>query len=214
MFYIVKMPALIRRMRQDYIWKIPADENILYLTFDDGPNKTATPFVLDELKKYNAKATFFCIGRNVELHPYLYQRILSEGHICGNHSYNHVNGFKTETKEYLSDVEKASKVVQTRLYRPPYGRIKRKQAKEIMNMMGYKIVMWHVLSGDFDISLSGEECFAYVNKNAEPGSVVVFHDSDKAFLRLKYALPKVLEYFAGLNFRFNAIDNSVLQSIE
>lgn len=205
------MPGIIRKLRSDYIWKIPTDEKVLYLTFDDGPNITVTPFVLDELRKYNAKATFFCIGKNVEQQPELYQRILNEGHVCGNHSHNHLNGYKTGVKPYVENVEKAAQVIDTFLYRPPYGRIKRLQAKMLQKNLGYNIIMWHILSGDFDTEISGEKCLMNVLKNAVSGSVIVFHDSDKAFVRLQYALPKVLKHFHEQGYRFQAITKGTLQ---
>ncbi len=167
----------------------------VYLTFDDGPHPSITPFVLDQLKAHNAKATFFCIGKNVSQYTDVYQRTIAEGHTVGNHTHNHLNGWFTKTEAYIDNIEKAAKLINSRLFRPPYGRIKRSQANRLMRKKpSYKIYMWDVLSGDFDIMLEPEKCLANVLENIEPGSIVVFHDSEKAWDRMSYALPHVLEY--------------------
>ena len=165
---------------------MPATEKNIYLTFDDGPHPVATPFVLDELKKYTAKATFFCIGKNVIEHPAIYKRIIDEGHGVGNHTHNHLNGWKTNTNEYLNDVMIASKLFKSNLFRPPYGKLRSIQAKRIADAIAdksAKIVMWDVLSGDFDETLSKEQCLKNVIDNTVEGSIIVFHDSEKAFAR-------------------------------
>src|SRR5436309_1317373 len=131
MFYTVRIPKWFISLNRSLVWKIPAKEKILYLTFDDGPHETATPFVLDQLKKYNAKATFFCIGKNVASHPEIYQRILNEGHSTGNHTYNHLNGWKVNKEEYINDVEKAAQQINSKLFRPPYGKISRSVSKTL-----------------------------------------------------------------------------------
>lgn len=167
----------------------------VFLTFDDGPHPTITPWVLQELKKYNAKASFFCIGKNVEQFPGVYQQIINDGHKTGNHTYSHLNGWKTKTAAYLEDIEAANNIIDSNLFRPPYGRIKKEQAKKIVlsgKKENVKIVMWDVLSADFDTTLSPETCARIVLAGVEPGSVVVFHDSEKAFPNLRMALPKVL----------------------
>lgn len=185
---------------------MPGAANTIYLTFDDGPHETATPFVLDELKKYNAKATFFCIGKNVVAHPEIYKRIIDEEHAVGNHTYNHLNGSKTKDEDYLTDVMKAADYIDSSLFRPPYGRISSFQAKLLRTKQNpFKIIMWNVLSGDFDISLSPQKCFENVILKTKAGSIIVFHDSAKAWDRMSYALPKTLEYFSTKNFRFSAL---------
>ncbi len=206
MFYLVNTPWWIKRwMYPGYLWSMSAKEKKIYLSFDDGPYPPATGFVLDTLKKYNAKATFFCIGKNVAAYPELYKRILTEGHVTGNHTHNHLNGWKTDDRVYFDNIVQASKYIDSRLFRPPYGRITRFQAKHAAEKLGLNIVMWSVLSGDFDIELTPEKCLDNVKKFARNGSVIVFHDSAKAMERMAYALPEVLEYFSGKGFVFDKI---------
>lgn len=191
--YFVKTPWWLRSLYPSLTWKIPSDKNEIYLTFDDGPHKTITPFVLDTLQQFNAKATFFCIGKNVENNPEIFRQILNEGHSIGNHTYNHLNGWKTNDDDYFKDVIKAKAVIDSKFFRPPYGRIGRFQIQQLKKL--YSIIMWDVLSGDFDVSLSPKQCLQQVVKHTKPGSVIVFHDSEKAFLRLEYVLPKALQHF-------------------
>jgi len=206
MFYLVKTPWLLKNFYSECIWDIKTTEKVLYLTFDDGPHPVATPFVLEELKKYNAKATFFCIGKNVEEYFDIYKNIIAEGHAVGNHTYNHLNGWKTKDKDYLDNIFKAKKVIDSNLFRPPFGRITKFQLKQLQaEKYNLKPVMWSVLSGDFDMEVSGEECYLTVVKNAKEGSIVVFHDSAKALDRLHYALPLVLQYFKEKGFEFRSI---------
>lgn len=199
--YLVKTPWWLRLIYSGYTWRMPSTDNAIYLSFDDGPHETATPFVLDTLKAYQAKASFFCIGKNVQAHPALYQRILSEGHTVGNHTQNHLNGWHTPNDQYLANIQEASHHIQSQLFRPPYGRIKWSQAKQLP----YQIIMWDVLSGDFDPLLTPEACLAYCIKHTEDGSIVVFHDSAKALSKLQYALPKMLDYFSKQGFQFKAL---------
>ncbi len=175
----------------------------MYLTFDDGPTEGVTSFVLEELEKYNAKATFFCLGHKVVDNPNLYDVLKDSGHALGNHSFSHFNGFKTKSEVYLEDVEKATEIIDSRLFRPPFGKLKRKQYKILKD--DYKIVMWDVMPGDFDDSIDGEQCFNNVVANADKGSIIVFHDSMQAFPRLKIALPKVLKYYSDLGYRFEKL---------
>jgi peptidoglycan-N-acetylglucosamine deacetylase len=207
MRYIVTTPWWLRLgFPKGLTWDLPTNEKVLYLTFDDGPHPQITPFVLDELKKYNAKATFFCIGKNVKAHPDVYKRILLEGHRTGNHTFNHFNGTKTGDDQWLNDVKEAAQWIDSNLFRPPYGRIKGFCAKLLLETKPpFKIIMWNVLSADFDTAKTGEQCFNHVKKNSGTGSIIVFHDSEKAAPRLEYALPKTLEYFAEQGFRFKSI---------
>lgn len=206
MYYFVKTPWYLKKIYANLLWDIPNRENVMYLTFDDGPNTTATPFVLEQLKKYNAKGTFFCIGKNVKENPELYRRVLDEGHNVGNHTYNHLNGWKVPDKDYFNDVLEATKYIDSKLFRPPYGRITMFQAKHLrQSAHGFKVVMWDVVSGDFDTMITPDECANNVLKRAKPGSIIVFHDSEKAFPNLKKALPATLEHFSGMGCRFEAI---------
>ncbi|SIS65322.1 Peptidoglycan/xylan/chitin deacetylase, PgdA/CDA1 family [Filimonas lacunae] len=186
---------------------MPDSGKVLYLTFDDGPHEQATPFVLDQLKAWNAKGTFFCIGKNVQQHRDIYTRILDEGHAIGNHTQNHVNGWKTVDEKYIADINEAAKYIDSNLFRPPYGRISRFQANFLHNIArpAYRIIMWSVLSGDFDRKLKPERCLDNVLMNARPGSIVVFHDSTKAWDRMSFALPRVLEHFAGQGYVFKSL---------
>ena len=193
--YIVTAPWLLRKLFPPFLtWQIPNSRNEIYLTFDDGPHPVATPFVLDLLKQYNAKATFFCIGKNVKDEPALYRRIADEGHKVGNHTYNHLNGKKCSDKDYLGNIMQAKEIIDSKLFRPPYGAITRFQAMQLKDI--YDIVMWNVLSADFDTSISKEKCLENVVKHTKPGSIIVFHDSEKAFPNLQYALPKALDFFS------------------
>ena len=181
--YFVKTPWWLKKIFPSYLWSIDTKEKIIYLTFDDGPHPLATNFVLDELKRHNAKATFFCIGKNVATHPAIYKRILEEGHSVGNHTYNHLNGWKTKNEIYFADVKEAAKLIDSDLFRPPYGRIRYAQARGLREIAGkkMKLVMWDVLSGDFDRQITADKCWQNIIGKARPGSIIVFHDSQKAF---------------------------------
>ncbi len=202
--YLVTTPWWMRWMvGKTLTWEIATTEKEIYLTFDDGPHPIATPFVLECLRRFNAKATFFCIGKNVEQNPALYRQIIDEGHRVGNHSFNHLNGWKTNDKEYIDNITKAKDIIDSKLFRPPYGRISTFQIKQLKPF--YSIIMWNVLSGDFDISLSKERCLDNVLKHTSNGSIIVFHDSEKAFERLEYALPMALKYFQEKGFKMSTL---------
>lgn len=203
---MTKVPSILKKLYSNYIWDIPTKENVLYLTFDDGPHPEATPFVLEELRKYNAKATFFCVGNNVEHHPEIYRQIIEEGHVTGNHTFHHLNGWKVNDKKYFDDIIEARKHIDSVLFRPPYGKITRFQSKHLRNSsLGFKIIMWDVLSKDYDLKLNGEDCSFNVLRFSRPGSIVVFHDSEKAFPRMKEALVTTLKFFSEKGYRFEAI---------
>jgi peptidoglycan/xylan/chitin deacetylase (PgdA/CDA1 family) len=204
MFYLVKTPWWLKKIYHSYTWDVDTQEQELFLTFDDGPHPTITPFVLEQLKRFNAFATFFCIGKNVSTYPEVYEQIVTEGHSVGNHTYNHLNGWKTDDKTYLENIAEASSIINSSLFRPPYGRIRSSQAKQIMQT-GSKLIMWDVLSGDFDESLSKEKCLNNVIANSRSGSIIVFHDSEKAFPRLEYALPRTLDFFSNKGYRFRKL---------
>ena len=206
MFYLVKTPWWLKRLYPGLVWQMPGEEKKVYLSFDDGPHPEITPFVLEQLKKYGARATFFCIGKNVNQYPQTYRQILMEGHRVGNHTQNHLNGWKVADDRYIANIREAGKYIDSGLFRPPYGRIGALQSRLLRGApFNYKIVMWEVLSGDFDVSLNAEQCARNVTRHARPGSIVVFHDSEKAYDRLKGALPLVLEYFAGKGYGFDVI---------
>ena len=201
--YFIRTPWLVRKVFPHYIWKLPAEGNKVYLSFDDGPHPEITPWVLELLKAYHAKATFFCIGNNVEKYPEVYQRILDEGHAVGNHTYRHLNGWKTEDPIYIDDIKKAGRFIRSDLFRPPYGRLKTSQAKQVaaaMEINQAKIIMWDVLSADFDPDFSPEQCFDHVARYTAAGSIIVFHDSEKAFKNLEFALPASLQYLSETGF--------------
>ena len=193
------------------VWNFSIKDPVIYLSFDDGPHPVATPFVLDLLKQFNAKATFFCIGKNVALYPAVYKRILTEGHRTGNHTFNHINGWKHTDEEYIKDVAEARKYIDSKLFRPPYGKITKFQVKLLMGLQNtkqdvlFKVIMWDVLSADFDESISAEKCTSNVIKNAGPGSIIVFHDSEKAFPRMQSALLETLKFFTNKGYSFQSI---------
>jgi peptidoglycan/xylan/chitin deacetylase (PgdA/CDA1 family) len=201
--YLVKTPRLLKKLYPELIWDVNQTTPCIYLTFDDGPIPIVTPAVLNILKQYNAKATFFCIGDNVRKHPDIFEAVKADGHAIGNHTFNHLKGWKTETQTYLDNFLKADELLDTTLFRPPYGRIKRSQIKALKEAKpGLKIFMWDVLSGDFDTTLEPEACLKGVLKYTEAGSMVVFHDSIKAFKRLEYVLPRALEAWSKEGYKF------------
>ena len=206
MFYLVNTPWVVKKfIYPRYVWNMPGKEKKIYLSFDDGPHPMITPVVLEQLKEHNAKASFFCIGKNVAENPDLYKRLIEEGHSVGNHTHNHLNGWEVNDKAYLKNITTAAKYIDSSLYRPPYGRITRFQAKQVMEILHYDIIMWSVLSGDFDINLSPEDCWQNVLKATGAGSIVVFHDSEKAKKRLLYVLPKLLTYYGERGYSFERI---------
>ena len=202
--YLTKTPWIVQKVFSHYTWRYSSEEKTIYLTFDDGPTPEVTDFVLDELKKFNAKATFFCVGENVKRHHQLYERILEEGHAVGNHTFNHLNGFRTKNKQYFENIEHAAAHIHSNLFRPPYGKIKKSQGRKLLKD-GYQMIMWSVLSGDFDTSVSPEKCYLNVVRYASEGSIVVMHDSKKAKEKIYDCLPKILNYFSKRGYRFNRI---------
>lgn len=201
--FLVKSPAIVKKYYPRLVWDIPNKENKIYLTFDDGPIPEITEWVLDILNQYNIKATFFCLGCNVAKNPIIFEQIKLDGHAIGNHSYHHLSGWDSNDEDYLNNIKKANKLLNTKLFRPPYGRIKKSQIASLIE--DYKIIMWDVLSGDFDPKTTPEKCYNNVIKNTKTGSVIVFHDSVKASENLKYALPKAIEYLLEQGFKFDVI---------
>lgn len=207
MFYRIKTPWIVKRMFSKLIWDIPNDQKNVYLTFDDGPTPMITKWVLDQLKQYDAKATFFCIGDNVQKFPNIYKDIVDQGHSIGNHTQNHLNGWQTSTSKYVQNIKNCflnNSEHNPKLFRPPYGKIKMSQSLEL-HKMGFKIIMWDVLSADFDQTISKKKCFENVVTNVTSGSIIVFHDSKKAFQNLEYALPRTLQFLAANGYVSKAI---------
>jgi peptidoglycan-N-acetylglucosamine deacetylase len=205
--YLNKTPELLKPIYKDLIWDVPTAKREIFITFDDGPIPGATTHALDVLKEYDAKATFFCIGDNVRKHPEIYQRLIDEGHGIGNHSLNHLNGWKYNDYSYVKNVLECARLVDSRLYRPPYGKIKRSQATALRKR--FSVIMWDVISGDFDRKVSPAKCVSNVIDNARPGSIVVFHDSQKAFEKMAYALPKVIEHYRNEGYTFGVIPQDI-----
>lgn len=194
---------LLDALTKNLVWSIKTTKKEVFLTFDDGPIPEVTPWVLETLKQYEAKATFFCVGDNVKKHPDIYRMIVDQGHKVGNHTMNHLNGWTNFNKTYFENIEKCNALIHSNLFRPPYGKIKPSQISHLKN--DYRIIMWDVLTKDYDASVTGEYCFEKVKKNCKPGSIIVFHDSIKAEKRLRKALPKSLEYLKQEGYTFSSI---------
>jgi peptidoglycan/xylan/chitin deacetylase (PgdA/CDA1 family) len=203
-----RTPYFLKKIYYSLIWDLHNREKELYLTFDDGPTPEITLKILDILDSYNARATFFCLGRNVERYHDIYKEILNRNHAVGNHTYSHLKGWKTKTKEYYDDIELAGKFIKSTLFRPPYGKIKRTQLKYLRH--SYKIIMWDIMSYDFKTNVSKEKCLSIVLKNVRPGSIIVFHDSPKASENMLYAVPRLLEYFMREDYKFNSIADKMI----
>jgi peptidoglycan/xylan/chitin deacetylase (PgdA/CDA1 family) len=206
MLYFVKKPKWVRKFYGDCTWEIKTAEKVLYLTFDDGPDREETPFVLEQLEKYNAKATFFCLGQNVVKQPQVYRWILSNGHSVGNHTFSHIDGWKSSNKKYFEDIKEASNLIYTKLFRPPYGHITWNQVNWLKsNDYQLKTILWNLLSADFDKNISKEKCLHNVIDNATKGSIILFHDSSIASKNMRYALPRVLDHFSAMGYYFQAL---------
>lgn len=201
--FIAKTPAFLQFLLPGYTWRVPTAEKTLYLTFDDGPIPEVTTWIIKTLAEHDAKATFFCVGDNVRKHPEVFQQVLQAGHAVGNHTFNHLNGWNTNTVEYLQNVDKCGEVLSSNLFRPPYGRLKSAQKKALK--ADFRIIMWDVLSGDFSQKISPEKCLDNVLSNARPGSIIVLHDSLKAEHNLRFVLPRVLEHFSVRGYRFERL---------
>lgn len=200
MKFLIQPPELLRNFYRNSIWRMDKNERKIYLTFDDGPIPELTTWVLDVLTQYHIKATFFCVGENIIKNPEIFARIKQDGHQVGNHTFNHLKGWKTEQSTYLENVGKCQKLTQTDLFRPPYGRIKKTQY-EILEK-DYKLIFWDVLSHDYDQLLSPEKCLENSIKYTRNGSIIVFHDNIKAQKNLKFTLPQYIEHFLKLNYTF------------
>ena len=204
----VKPPGWIRRISSGMVWRIPVEDPVLYLTFDDGPVPGLTEWILMELEKYGARATFFCVGENVRRNPELYDKILKAGHSVGNHTFSHLNGYRTGLRQYVKDVYKARKVIDSILFRPPYGRIRPLAARILLPR--FRIILWDVLSMDYDRELEPQMVMHNVVTKVRPGSIIVFHDNLKARENLQYVLPRILDHYSRAGNRFLALDGKLL----
>ena len=210
--YWVKTKWFIKRLFPGFVWDVQNDDKKVYLTFDDGPVPEVTDWVLSLLQQHNISATFFCIGDNIDKHPEVFKKVVSAGHAIGNHTYNHLNGWKTNDALYQENRLACEAAIgkyylhadETKLFRPPYGKIKSAQAKALRND-GYKIIMWDVLSADFDQTITPEQCLQNVISSVQPGSIIIFHDSVKASVNLKYALPRVIEHLKKEGYTFDKL---------
>lgn len=204
--YFKKVPKYIQRLYPQLLWSMQDTEQTLYLTFDDGPCSASTEDILDCLAEYNVQATFFCLGRHVESYPILFKKIQAEGHAIGNHGYEHLSGWKTNTDLYIENAQKADALIQSNIFRPPYGRIKRNQTNEIAK--DFSIIMWDVMPGDFDASVTSDACIKTIKKYAGNGSIIVLHDNPKAYPKVIEILSQVIPYFQKQGFTFSKIDQS------
>jgi peptidoglycan/xylan/chitin deacetylase (PgdA/CDA1 family) len=203
---LVKTPWLIKKLYPQLTWDIDTGNRCIYLTFDDGPIPIVTPFVLNILQQYNAKATFFCIGDNIRKHPDIFEQVKNAGHTIGNHTYNHLKGWETDDKTYLENFLLADELINSRLFRPPYARIKRSQVKLLKEAKpGLKIIMWNILSADYDTQLQPKKCLDNVLRHTASGDIVLFHDSLKAFERLEYVLPRAMEEWSKEGYVFKSV---------
>ncbi|MCX6232159.1 MAG: polysaccharide deacetylase family protein [Bacteroidetes bacterium] len=202
--YLVKSPNILRKIYgKSLCWEMPKGNKSIYLTFDDGPVPEITPSVLKILSDFNIKATFFCVGENIQKHTDVFNQILEQGHSVGNHTYNHINGWKTPKNEYIENILKSESFLHTKLFRPPYGKITPAEKKLLKK--NYRIILWTILSGDFDAKTSKEQCLENVLKYTNEGAIVVFHDSIKSKEKLLYALPKFIEHFQAKGYNFEKI---------
>ncbi len=202
--FIEQPPFFYRIFFPGAIWRINKSEKCVYLTFDDGPIPEITPWVLDLLDKYNIKATFFCVGDNVRKYPDIYQMVLDRGHIVGNHTYNHLQGLRSWTKNYTENTEKAAELIHSRLFRPPHGHMRILQFFSLRKK--YKMIMWDVVTRDYSNKMTAKGVFNVVKRYTRNGSVIVFHDSIKAGDRMKESLPKSIEWLLQQGYTFKLIE--------
>lgn len=201
--YFIHAPFFLRWYYPNVTWNKSRLEKKLYLTFDDGPIPEITPWILDTLNKYNIKATFFCVGENIDKHPEIYNRMCQEGHQIGNHTYNHLKGWNCTDEEYVNNVYQCHKLTNSALFRPPYARAKKSQLRQLKK--DFQFIYWDVLSGDFDLNLSPKKCYQNVINYTKNGSIIVFHDNIKAIPRVKYALPRAIEFFLAKGYTFHTL---------
>lgn len=204
--YLVKTPGWLKSLYHGCDWDIKGEAKTLYLTFDDGPNPVSTRFILDQLKAHHAKATFFCIGDNVRQHPELYKSMLDEGHATANHTMHHINGWNSDDETYIKDISDAAQFIENKMFRPPYGRIKRSQIKKLkQEIPGSRVIMWNILAGDWEQHLTPEKCLKQVLRKTKDNDIIVLHDSDKAWPRVQYVLPELLKHYTEKGYKFEVI---------
>ncbi|GGH28017.1 polysaccharide deacetylase family protein [Sphingobacterium alkalisoli] len=201
--YFVNAPIFLRWYYPNVIWNKSRHDKKLYLTFDDGPVPEITPWILDVLDDFNIKASFFCVGENIEKHPEIFDRIIKNGHQVGNHTYNHLRGWDHNDDIYIENIMKCQRLTKSHLFRPPYARAKKSQLSLLSDQ--FELIYWDVLSGDFDLNLSPQNCLQNVLKHTKNGSIIVFHDNIKAIPRVQYALPKAIEHFLKRGFSFETL---------
>lgn len=199
----VHLPGLFTALFHGAVWRMNVTEKVVFLTFDDGPIPEVTPWVLEFLRAEGIRATFFCVGENVYKYPEVYRQILAEGHSVGNHTFNHVQGFRKPDGEYFSNIEKASRFIDSDLFRPPHGLMKSTQYRYLKQK--FRIIMWDVVSCDYDSRLTPEKVFQNIRRFVRPGSVITFHDSLKAERNMKEVLPKAVRWLKERGYRFEAI---------
>jgi peptidoglycan-N-acetylglucosamine deacetylase len=188
---LIQPNGILKKFYPRAVWNMDRSQKKIYLTFDDGPIPGLTEWVLDELKKFQVKATFFCVGANILKHPKIFERIIREGHAVANHTMSHIKGFKHTVSEYMREVDECAKLVGNSMFRPPYGQLKRSQYKALIQR-GYKIILWDIISYDYE-TISGERCLSNAIRGRKNGSIVIFHDNLKAEKNIRYALPLFLE---------------------
>jgi len=210
LLHFYQTPGIFRRLSKDLVWKIPASKPEIYLTFDDGPIPGLTEFILEILADFDARATFFCVGDNIFKHPAICDKVVKSGHLIGNHTYNHISGWATQHKLYFKNIENCQSFISRHqdtlsqpLFRPPYGKISKSQIKILRDK--YQIIMWDVLTYDFDKSHTPQKSLEKIIYGTKPGSIVVFHDNYKAENKLKYMLPRYLKYFAEKGYTFKKL---------
>lgn len=201
--WLAQPPQVVKQLYPSLYWRVPTEVNEIFITFDDGPTAGVTDKVLELLNDYQAEATFFCLGKNVEKEPKLFQRILNEGHAAGNHTYNHLNGWNTNSDDYFQDIYACSEVFESKLFRPPYGKIKSRQLKKLSKE--FQIIMWSSLSLDYNSKYSAQDCLNFATKDLKAGDIIVFHDSLKAEENMLYALEGTLKLARKKGFQCNAI---------
>lgn len=202
--FIEQMPDIVRLLYPTVLWRKDKDKKVIYLTFDDGPTEGITHWILKTLDEFGVKATFFCIGNNAEKHPEIVDEIRQNGHSVGIHGYSHVRGLYKKQEEYLNDIKKSESIIKSKIFRPSHGRVYPSQVKKL-NELGYKVVLWDVITRDYDTNLKEEEVLKIAKKYTRNGSIVVFHDSLKAEKNMKYAFPLAVKYWIENGYTFETL---------